>query len=200
MPGRSMSSQQQSVTRAEFETLSQHVDQRFNALTSAIREISVKLDDRDRPQYGLLVSIFGLIITLCGGAWILIHSQIEAAEKLSTSRDQSLQVSIDQMQYGNNRWTMDDHREYERDQELERKSIVTSVDALRTSVVSNNGDIRRIDAQLQTWIADSQQRDQGILETRDKVARLEAVLPLLVHHVQRDEVTSAKLLDGRSDP
>lgn len=84
----------QAVTRTEFETFTAHVDNSFTGVTNALTAMNKKLDDRSKPQYGLLVSVVGLIITLVGGGYLVVASQIENSKELAAVRVENLQQQI----------------------------------------------------------------------------------------------------------
>ena len=79
--------QSQLVTRSEFESFANRVDGAFSSLTK-------KLDEQSKPQYGLLVSVVGLIVTVVGGGYFVVTSQVESAKELAAAQHENLQQQV----------------------------------------------------------------------------------------------------------
>lgn len=86
--------QSQAVTRAEFNTFAKHMESSIAGVNANMTAISQKMDQRTQPQYGLLISLVGLIISLVGGGYFIVTSQIESSEKLAAVMDENLQQQI----------------------------------------------------------------------------------------------------------
>lgn len=139
---------QNSVTRAEFDAFTVHVDGRFAALVNAIDRLTDKLDAASRPSYGNIIGLGGLLLTLVSFGGALIASQMSSVGQLSEQRDSAIIQMLQSNEAGSTRWTKDDHRDYSED----------------------------VERQFDHISAEMQDRQAAVSDVRERVARLEAVI------------------------
>ena len=78
--------------RDEFDAFASHVDQRFNVISDVLNRLESKIDSHNQPNSSLWLGIGSLLISVVGGAGILIYTMLQAQEKataaaiLSTNR------------------------------------------------------------------------------------------------------------------
>jgi len=133
------------VTRQEFHSFTNHIEQRFQHVDVAIRDVSAALKDiaekvgtLNKPKYDILISVITVIIIMVGMGSTLCYTFIKSSDERTDLRFQALESS-------SNRRTMNDQHNhdmlYRYDMEQIRNSIVDNsinIEKLKTELSHHN--------------------------------------------------------------